>query len=423
MPPYFDLVKKSIQSFWGRNLLLFSFFLALLFWAPSPFHGDQEFWLIWARCVSVHSFEEIYLHHAKVSFNYTPLILYFLKAYTLFQPNTAAIQANLDWFRFFPLAFDFIPLVVLANGIALKNKAHYAPWGLLFSGVYLYNTLLWGQVDAIHSTFIFLAILVLPRSVALSIACFVLALNMKMQSIVFLPVLGLAWLYYLRGWKSWLVSFVTLVVTQLVIIWPILPKGLAGLMSIIESAAQVFPIISANAFNFWVLVFGKDFMWTSDLSIGFWSLSFRQWGQLLFFLLSAFALAPVVIMIVKAYFIKEMERDILFSILFLVGGIVALLFFFFNTQMHERYSHPALILFFMYGFFTKRYFLFGLTSLAYFLNMEGALMYYGLDYAAWWFNPRIVAMVFSFTIIMSFIHLYRFYFLEVSKAISRSRSV
>ena len=49
-------------------------------------------------------------------------------------------------------------------------------------------------------------------------------------------------------------------------------------------------------------------------------------------------------------------------------------FFFFNTQMHERYSHPAMLMAFLYGILNKNYWIYGITSIAYFLNMEKTLM-------------------------------------------------
>ncbi len=46
--------------------------------------------------------------------------------------------------------------------------------------------------------------------------------------------------------------------------------------------------------------------------------------------------------------------------------------------MHERYSHSALLLFFLYGLLQKKYALYWLCSLAYFLNLEKVLLAFPL---------------------------------------------
>ena len=43
--------------------------------------------------------------------------------------------------------------------------------------------------------------------------------------------------------------------------------------------------------------------------------------------------------------------------LWIIFILSPLLFFYFNTQMHERYSHPAIILLFAYGLVYKKYFI------------------------------------------------------------------
>ena len=58
------------------------------------------------------------------------------------------------------------------------------------------------------------------------------------------------------------------------------------------------------------------------------------------------------------YFIKVVKQLKNIDIVFASAASVTILFFFFNTQMHERYSHYALI--FLAGYFAVKnnYFLF-----------------------------------------------------------------
>ena len=95
---------------------------------------------------------------------------------------------------------------------------------------------------------------------------------------------------------------------------------------------------------------------------------------MLFFFSSVVALMPVFIICISQIFLKTKEPFKYVDKVFLSAGLISLIFFFCNTQMHERYSHYALI--FMAGYFavTTNYIPFLLVSVAYFLNMEDVLM-------------------------------------------------
>jgi hypothetical protein len=71
------------------------------------------------------------------------------------------------------------------------------------------------------------------------------------------------------------------------------------------------------------------------------------------------------------------------------------LFFFFNTEMHERYSHPAMVFLTAYMVYLRRYYLFTLFLLTYALNLEGAIHYFQLpDYNIFVFNPRFIGTLY-----------------------------
>jgi len=87
----------------------------------------------------------------------------------------------------------------------------------------------------------------------------------------------------------------------------------------------------------------------------------------------------------------------------LSGAVVALAFFFFNTQMHERYSHPALLFTAAYCFLTLRYVPFVLLSVAYFLSLENILRYMDLPtYGTLIFDTRFIAGLYLATILLLF---------------------
>jgi hypothetical protein len=86
----------------------------------------------------------------------------------------------------------------------------------------------------------------------------------------------------------------------------------------------------------------------------------------------------------------------------LVGALIPLLFFFFNTQIHERYSHPAFLFIIAFSFLRKRYFLYIIFSIAYFLNLEKALRAFDLHYSTFIFGNRFIAGLYLITIIVLF---------------------
>ena len=82
-------------------------------------------------------------------------------------------------------------------------------------------------------------------------------------------------------------------------------------------------------------------------------------------------------------------------------------FFYFNTQMHERYAHSALLFFFLYGVKSSSYWLYGLTSLAYFLNMESVLNAIPfLHPQTFIFDQRLIAVIYLIVIIIGIWKLY-----------------
>jgi len=91
----------------------------------------------------------------------------------------------------------------------------------------------------------------------------------------------------------------------------------------------------------------------------------------------------------------------------LTFGMVPLLFFFFCTQMHERYSHPAIFFLVLYSILSRKWYIGLLGSLAYLLNIDGVLrslkfQYYGVIF----YDSRFVAALFFFAILLCYKELF-----------------
>jgi hypothetical protein len=174
------------------------------------------------------------------------------------------------------------------------------------------------------------------------------------------------------------------------------------MVSAMTNSVDRYPVISMNAYNMWHLFFWRkiDLTHMKD-TILFLNLSYKNWGLLLFFISAGIALLPMTIAIYKNFFLRKAILVDMAHIL-LVGALIPLLFFFFNTQMHERYPHPAFLFITAYSFFRKRYFLYIIFSMAYFLNLEKALRAFDLHYSAFIFGNRFIAGLYLITIIVIF---------------------
>jgi hypothetical protein len=128
---------------------------------------------------------------------------------------------------------------------------------------------------------------------------------------------------------------------------------------------------------------------------------------MLFFATSFFALLhflkPLILRIFKKINIEYSQKKVVISC-----ALIPLLFFFFNTQMHERYSHPALIFLAVYAILYNRPLVFILGSIAYFLNMQDVFQALETDKPdTWVFIPLIIAIIYLMVILLLFADLYK----------------
>jgi hypothetical protein len=98
------------------------------------------------------------------------------------------------------------------------------------------------------------------------------------------------------------------------------------------------------------------------------------------------------------------------SVIFQVAALVYLAFFLFNTQMHERYVHPAILFSVIPFLIAKDRVVYLLISFAYLFNMEAVMQVFGyfdqsilgfdVDYGGLFiFKPMFIAGIFLFAYI------------------------
>lgn len=404
-----DILKKisfinDVNTNLFLKILLFYFFCILIL-PNSSFYSDASCWINWSRYIKQYGFTYTY----NSGTNYNPFYQYILGFYSYLNPKLQDINNNIKYLKLITLIFDLLPLLFINTFLSrLDNKKDIFPYLLLFNPIYLYNTLVWGQVDAIYTTFVFFSYYFFTKKNPVIAFCMlVLAINMKTQALIFFPPLFIIYLIRYEIKKHEIITIIfSIILLQTILIFPFLNTiGLFRIWKTLTGSIDFYPVISMNAYNFWALILNKEFLNTSDKQL-FWGFSFKFWGLMLFFISSTFCLLALLHQLFLKY-IKNIKTNFEIELELLALGSIPVFFFFFNTQMHERYSHPCLLFLAIYAFKTKNWSIFILSNLAYFLNLEGVLGYFGLNYAIWVFNPKLTAILFSVLIVIIMIELYK----------------
>jgi len=383
---------------WLIYLLLFITYYALM---PAGGHwSDMGLWRFWALHIYDHGLGQVY----QSGTDYPPIYHYFLWIYTELQGTRLAVENHIGSLKYMTLVFDFVAGAYLVRLLRARvgSATERLALSLLFflNIAYFYNTVIWGQVDGILACFIIASVYYAhQKRIVPALLFIVLATSFKIQAIVFLPLVGLMLVPVVIekfSWRRLVIWICSVAVFQSVILLPFWLAGDLNLVfKVIFGSAERYPVVSMNAYNYWYWFFDEPMM-TSDKGI-------RSIGLAFFFGLSAVALLPVVRNVYFRIARKENSGTDLQQLL-LAGALCGLIFFFFNTQMHERYSHPAILLLAGYALLSGRFIGYLLVSIAYFLNMDGVLRHFD---AAWLpYDPRAVAIIYLAAIVWLFAELY-----------------
>lgn len=403
-----------MNTYFSRQqaLLTFLFFVLLLLLVPhAGFQDDVMCWTRWATYIFEHSLGDVYYVEDN---NYNPLYHYFLWLYAQLMGSPEKIMHYRHWLKGFTLLFDFAGAFWAAS--LVRERRFEQALLLLFNFSFLYDTLIWEQVDAIYTCFAFGAVVLAVQNRLISSAlCFVLALAAKTQAIIFLPPLLLLWVpqWWLQPKRMALAGVASaglLLVLLAPFIWGAEKNYLPHIIDINLGARGKYPVISMNCYNFWhILLRNPDLTWGADKQ-PLAGLTYHLWGLLLFGLTSALALWPLLIAAIRKLTNRSATATAFdLAPTLLSVGLVPLLFAFFNTQMHERYWHAAILFLAGYGFIRRDYWPYVLASMAYVLNLEGLLHFLQLrSYGVLIFKPQFVAFLFAGVILLSLLRLFRY---------------
>jgi len=378
-------------------------YLALVILSPKNGHEwDNYCWGLWAETIQSKGLAAAYNSNSVI--NYLPLYLYVLKIYSILVPKAALFEMTYC-LKSIGLLFDVVSIFVLTRLIEPENK----PWkyfllGLLNIG-FIYNSFVWNQVDGILSFFVFSSILAAHKQKPIAaISLFLLAINFKLQGIIFLPIL-LALLTESLNLRRSIQAILVLITLQFLILLPFIMAGnVWNVWETAKGSMDYYPSISMNAYNFWYLFYNGSLMFVKDSNTFIFGFTHKQIGLTLFIISSAIVLLPLLTQSIKRLIGLEQARTELKTIL-LSASLLSLLFFYFNTQMHERYVHTALIfstgLAFLYGAWGQWITL----SLAYALSLESICKILKLEnYNTLIFQPKFMSILYAISLAILFYH-------------------
>ncbi len=224
-----------------------------------------------------------------------------------------------------------IPYPVLQRGISLALALY--PALIVVSGW-------WGQVDAMYTLFLVLALISLNKDRPLwAWASFAVALLLKQPALFFAPLI-LVITFRRYGWRKTVQGIIVCGVLCVIAFAPfVLTNGVQNALSPYLQAGGTFPFFTNNAYNTWyilgsIIKEGAQVVFRDpellDAQVWFAGLSYRAVGLMTF---AAYTLFLMMVMWKQA----EQRREFVWAAALFFG------FFMLPTEVHERYLYPAAI--------------------------------------------------------------------------------
>jgi Gpi18-like mannosyltransferase len=388
-------------------LLLVTYFLVALLVPDTTTPGkyDRRVWITWANYMLSNGLQNVY----KLGVDYLPITHYILYGYTLLTGSTESIISNINTLKLFTFSIEllgvyYVYLFVKEKYLHPKQAALACLW-ILLNPAFLYDSLLYGQWDGIYTTLVFISFYyALKNRLVLSVLFVFIALNAKIQALVYMPILGFIWLENLVedfNWKQLLRAALALLVVQTLIV---LPFALTGdLQKVIDVGINMvgrYPLVSMGANNVWYFIFDNP---SKVLDIhGAYGLSYNSYGLLFFCAMTFLTLLPFGVYFLWKMLKRNFGGKYPVENYLLMGILVPVVFFYFNTQMHGRYAHSAILFGGAYALYTRSYWIYIVLSIAYFNNLEIASKILKgdiLEYQVFFMQPKFVAALFAVVIL------------------------
>ncbi len=171
-------------------VVTFAVFVAAWVWLPtSGFGSDVGAFQSWTVFVYQHGLRHAYEFPDT---NYNPLFIEWLWVFGRIQGPVARINSTFFAFKLLVLIFDFAGVFLAAYLLKRHRRNIALSFLILFNIAYVYNTFVWGQVDAIYTFFIALSIVLANRRmVTLSLLAALVSINFKTIAAAFVPLIVL----------------------------------------------------------------------------------------------------------------------------------------------------------------------------------------------------------------------------------------
>jgi Gpi18-like mannosyltransferase len=261
--------------------------------------------------------------------NYTPPYLYLLTLATYLPVNPLHAVKLVSFVFDLPLAYYAARLVALKYEARTVRFAAF--FAVLFAPTVFCNSALWGQCDAMYTTFLLGSLYYLLReNLWRALLLLGLALSFKLQAVFLLPLYAFL---YLRGrfpLRYWLLLPGVYLAT-------ILPAGLLGrpwreLLTIYAGQAKTYPSLTQSAANF--------YQWIPQEIVPAWNR-----GGVIF---------TAGLLFVLCYLFVRSRAALTNELLLRLAMAVLLLVPFTLPRMHERYFFAADVLAVVYAFYFPR---------------------------------------------------------------------
>jgi len=181
--------------------------------------------------------------------------------------------------------------------------------------------------------------------------------------------------YSIRNIKTVLIAIAGVALLQTILVLPFISHGGVGkLLAIAGHTVGLYHNLSICAFNIWYFITPGNPYFIVDTD-AYFIFSYRTFGLAFFGIAALAVLVPFFTRIWTMRRLSQPFTKKTYEMLFLTTGMLCLCFFYFNTQMHERYAHPIIIFFFFYGVASGNYRLYILASIPYFLSLDKCFSY------------------------------------------------
>lgn len=288
---------------------------------------DIQTFIAWSEAVFNYGLTGVYdivFPPPIIGFNYPPVFYYLLWGLAKFFGPLTLMTVKLPAISLDIIAGLVIWYVLRGKRFAVQTTA--AAFVLLNPAVFLVSAY-WGQVDILHTLIALLALMAaVQKRFLVSAILFTLAFFTKIQSIIFLPPL-IALCVFAR--RSVLKAFLAALATAVIIVLPFIVTGnLSDLFHPLLGIIQGYPYLTVNAMNIWWPVTGGVFV--PDHTP--------------FFGVPGIYLGMTLLTLAVAFAIRFLARHRSLPDIMFAAAFITLAFFFFSTDMHERYFFPVFIL-------------------------------------------------------------------------------